>query len=146
MSFVLDCSEEEVCSNADMLHGLDAAPFQTFILAEDSTALWNKPVDYRALEVFAGSKNLSSDLAKHGIATDTIELKDGSAANNFALPGTAASVINKIRAGVYSYVHLAPPCNTFSRARFPAVRPHGRTHTCNYWSWKKINEYVCACI
>jgi hypothetical protein len=77
---------------------------------------------YHALEVFAGSKNLSLALVEHGIATDTVELKDGSAANDFTLPSTVASVISKIRGGRYDYVHLAPPCNTFSRARFPPLR------------------------
>jgi hypothetical protein len=69
-------------------------------------------VDHRALEVFAGSKNLSSDLAK-----------------NFTLPRTVASVIDKIRGGVYRYVPLAPPPHdVLSRARFPAARPHVSMH------------------
>ena len=71
-----------------------------------------------AIEIFAGSCNLSVALMVAGVATQSYDILIGGAAHDIANRET----MNMLRALEPRYVHLAPPCNTYSAARYPKIR------------------------
>jgi hypothetical protein len=76
----------------------------------------------RCLEVFAGSGNLSKALVDCGLESDTVDIEysDG---HDMSQTSTVDHLCDANDSADYKYAHLAPPCNTYSVARFPKIRP-----------------------
>lgn len=73
------------------------------------------------MEIFAGQGVLSSELGKVGFMANVVDLKDDpmddmSQATTISALHSEAIVCN------VRYAHFAPPCNTFSPARWPRIR------------------------
>ena len=76
------------------------------------------------IEVFAGSCHLSDAFSKLGYQTFPIDVKistqhDLKLGSHFVM-----DVISKLEAktGLKPYIHFAPPCSTYSQARYPRIR------------------------
>ena len=76
------------------------------------------------IEVFAGSCHLSQAFSKLGYQTFPIDVKinaqhDLGSGNNIVM-----DVVCKLEAetGLKPYIHFAPPCSTYSQARYPRIR------------------------
>jgi hypothetical protein len=80
---------------------------------------YNRPV--RVVEMFSGSGNLSRALRRQGIDAREFDLAldvnhDMSSRDN------AQAITRQLIADGVEYVAIAAPCNTHSRANFPAMR------------------------
>ena len=77
------------------------------------------------IEVFAGSEHLSNAFRAIGVMVHAIELKLDPD-HDFSKKIGADTVNNLIqdarRRGFVVYIHFAPPCNTYSVARYPKLR------------------------
>lgn len=82
----------------------------------------------QCLEVFAGSGNLTAALEKKGLHCDKVDilLCDG---HDMSKKQTVKELGAADDSITYKYVHLAPPCNTYSAARYPKIRL-GLRHVC----------------
>ena len=76
----------------------------------------------RSLEIFSGSGRLSAPLSGQGWATDQVELSWGGAEHDMSQEPVVQKLLHGIREQSWRYVHLAPPCNTYSAARYPKLR------------------------
>ena len=72
-------------------------------------------------EIFAGSGNLSAAFRRHGLMTHEFDLKL-SARHDMSKPTSVNNFLQLVQQHNAAYVHMAPPCNTFSRARYPVIR------------------------
>lgn len=72
-------------------------------------------------EVFAGCGALSEAMSARGFPTWSIDYAIGGENHDFSSTPTALALANDLRK--YHYTHFAPPCNTFSMARYPKLRP-----------------------
>jgi hypothetical protein len=89
----------------------------------------------KVMEVFAGSGNLSRSFARHGMQVRKVDLSMGEEFDMSDM-GKVEDIINS--AIDCKYVHFAPPCNSFSIARYPKIRPasHSRqSQCCIYRTW-----------
>ena len=77
------------------------------------------------LEVFSGSGNLSHAIRKQHLTTEEVDLEQCSthdmSSKDFVMSLKQKAVSQKVQ-----YCHLAPPCNTYSQARYPRVRTGSR--------------------
>ena len=71
-------------------------------------------------EVFSGCGALADAMSHRGFPTWTVDFKTGGAAHDLSNADTAMSLAKDL--GHYQYIHFAPPCNTFSMARYPKLR------------------------
>ena len=71
-------------------------------------------------EVFAGCGALSHAMGHRGFPTWTVDFKIGGEAHDFSNGDTAMKLAKDL--GEFQYIHFAPPCNTFSMARYPKLR------------------------
>lgn len=76
----------------------------------------------RGAEVFCGSARLSSALQSFGFVMDKYDLRLGGAEHDLTSDAVVAFFISKAQQRDWDYVHAAPPCNTYSIARFPRIR------------------------
>ena len=74
-----------------------------------------------SMEIFAGSGNLSAALKKQGLPTVMIDIRL-SASHDMSLRSTIDYIMTMVKEKQIGYVHMAPPCNTFSSACFPRKR------------------------
>ena len=74
-----------------------------------------------AAEFFAGSARLSSALRAVGVPCASFDLKI-STQHDFSNSRKVSSMLQKVRDDNISYAHFAPPCNSFSIARWPKLR------------------------
>lgn len=83
------------------------------------------------MEIFAGSKRLTAAMMKNGYKVDTVEIMDGGDHNDMSLQATVMDIASRIKSKKYKYIHMAPPCSTFSNARHPKLRskaePNGKS-------------------
>jgi len=84
----------------------------------------------RGLEVFAGEAVLTRNLRMVGFEVDVVELLVGGAEHDMSRMEVVASLHAKARLGTWNYGHFAPPCNTYSIARFPKLRTHQKKYAC----------------
>ena len=107
--------------------------------ASDSGKLIGGP---RCLEVFAGSGNLSKALVDCGLESDKVDIEycDG---HDMSQKSTVDDLCDASNAADYKYAHLAPPCNTYSVARFPKIRPPVQVFNAYFSIFAKLN-HVCA--
>ena len=76
----------------------------------------------RVAEIFSGSGNLSAALREVGLPTVEYDLNISSE-HDIYNPRKMEKIRDTILgAPNIQYVHLAPPCNTFSQARWPKIR------------------------
>ena len=77
------------------------------------------------VDVFAGSENLTAAFALQGFAVMPIDIRKGT---EFDMHGNAMPafikdvVMQHHKKGGIVYCHFAPPCSTYSSARFPKIR------------------------
>lgn len=71
-------------------------------------------------EVFAGCGALSEAMGTRGFPTWSIDYAIGGSKHDFSSAPTADALAKMLAS--YHYVHFAPPCNTFSMARYPKLR------------------------
>lgn len=76
----------------------------------------------KTMEVFAGSGNLSRALQEVGFATTMVDLRY-KAEDDMSKVQTIRRLCEQVQSSGIKYVHMAPPCNTYSLARFPKIRP-----------------------
>ena len=81
--------------------------------------------DLRAAEFFAGSCNLTRALRDVGVACESYDLKLSRAHDFFNTDKVQLMLSEVLNHGI-TYAHFAPPCNSFSMARFPKLRPGNR--------------------
>ena len=79
-----------------------------------------RDIPLKMAEVFAGCGALSHAMSHRGFPTWTVDFKIGGAAHDFSNADTAMKLANDL--GDFNYIHFAPPCNTFSMARYPKLR------------------------
>ena len=75
----------------------------------------------RFAEVFSGEGALSTEFQRRGFHSLAIDYTRGGILHDISNDEVVESLKNKLL--MYHYVHFAPPCNTFSNARFPKWRP-----------------------
>ena len=75
----------------------------------------------RFAEVFSGEGALSTEFQRRGFHSLAIDYTRGGILHDISNDEVVESLKNKLL--MYHYVHFAPPCNTFSNARFPKLRP-----------------------
>ena len=73
------------------------------------------------IEVFAGSGNLSAAVANRGMETMSWDLQDGPACD-MSQDCVVQDLTDRAVLSGARYVHFAPPCNTYSTARWPRIR------------------------
>lgn len=73
------------------------------------------------LEVFSGSGNLSRAIRKQHLTTEEVDLEQCST-HDMSSKAFVLSLKQKAVRQNVKYCHLAPPCNTYSQARYPRVR------------------------
>jgi hypothetical protein len=73
------------------------------------------------IEVFAGSANLSRSVARTGMRVAAWDLRHGPQFDMSQISAVRDLTDIAIASGA-RYVHFAPPCNTYSRARWPRIR------------------------
>jgi hypothetical protein len=72
------------------------------------------------MEVFSGSGTLSKALRKHNFETEEIDLLRG-----IHLYMSDPEIVNRLvdtSKSNMKYAHFAPPCNSYSIARYPKLR------------------------
>ena len=111
------------------------------------------------LHLFAGSRHLDSSFLAQGWRVDSvhIQLSPDAATSPFNLLRKANQnyYLRRILDGHYDYVHLGPPCSSFSVARTPPIRTSSFIHGLPQLSPKdkqKVKEgnslcyYCCRCL
>ena len=74
----------------------------------------------RVMEVFAGTGQLSKAMGKQGCVTEMVDLLHGAECDM----STPAVVEHHVQSSdTLKYAHFAPPCDTYSVARWPKIRP-----------------------
>lgn len=73
-------------------------------------------------EFFCGSARLSKALEATGFVMDKYDLALGGAAHDLTSDTVVQHIMSKVATRDWDYVHFAPPCNTYSVARFPRIR------------------------
>lgn len=76
---------------------------------------------FHAMEVFAGSGQLSAALRAKGGAVDVIDL-NRCESHDMSEPSTSTALLRKALLNHTAYSHFAPPCNTYSAAVWPPLR------------------------
>lgn len=74
----------------------------------------------KVLEVFSGCGHLSQEFQKQGFECDMFDIGIDSGLMDLSKKSVVDALLQKVRD--YDYVHFAPPCNTYSNARWPKVR------------------------
>ncbi len=92
------------------------------VLVPKSKRLDAKGCKIKTLEVFAGKGNLSAALADLGAFAEKVDILIDKAAHDLSKPSVAKAMLKKLDDPQLRYVHLAPPCATFSCARYPPIR------------------------
>jgi hypothetical protein len=97
-----------------------SASSSSIVAASDGTTV---------LEVFSGNGNLSHALREEGLNTIMIDIDTGNSDNDMSNNDNVPALVDRAAASSAAYVHMAPPCNSFSSARYPRIRsrdyPHG---------------------
>ena len=75
-----------------------------------------------AAEVFAGSGRLSAAIRSKGIGCKEYDLKKNPK-HDFSNQKKMQNILLELEN--FKYVHFAPPCNSFSQARWPKIRCPG---------------------
>ena len=70
-------------------------------------------------EVFSGSGNLSHAMEGHGLKALRYDLLTG---HDMHSADFVNQLLQKVDSLQCKYMHLAPPCNTYSQARYPKIR------------------------
>ena len=70
----------------------------------------------KCLELFSGCIVLSKGLCRYGFAAEAWDV-EYNYFSDLSKPEVLASILDRIRAHEFSYVHLGTPCSTWSRAR-----------------------------
>ena len=70
----------------------------------------------KCLELFSGCAVLSRTFCQHGFAAEAWDIEYNSFCD-LSNPEVLTSILDRIRAREFSYVHLGTPCTTWSRAR-----------------------------
>jgi hypothetical protein len=73
------------------------------------------------LEVFSGSGHLSQAMTKQGFSAVQVDIEMGPQ-NDMSDSRVGNMVLNRALKNNTVYGHLAPPCNTYTRARWPKLR------------------------
>ena len=73
------------------------------------------------MEVFSGSGNLSNALGHQGFNASAIDIANDPE-DDLANPSSVPALVEEVVHTNTRYAHLAPPCNTFSIARYPKIR------------------------
>ena len=84
----------------------------------------DRPPHIRVAEVFSGSGRLSEALRRHGINTAEFDLKM-SVAHDMSNYKKVTQLLLEWQNTQVQYLHFAPPCNSFSQARWPKIRCSG---------------------
>ena len=74
-----------------------------------------------ALELFSGSGRLAGALRRRGWEVTELDLSL-SADHDLLRPALQRKILASVKRGETQYVHLGPPCSSFSVARTPPVR------------------------
>lgn len=74
----------------------------------------------RMAEVFAGCGALSKEMSRRGFVTKAVDFLLGGPEHDMSNDGVCQTLGDEFLK--YTYVHFAPPCNTFSAARYPKLR------------------------
>ena len=74
-----------------------------------------------AMEIFAGSCRLSKSLARQGFQAQSKDIQIDTA-HDMSQDAAVVGAMHDATENNTKYVHLSPPCNSFSRARWPRVR------------------------
>ena len=77
------------------------------------------------LEIFAGDEGISRSLRGRGLAAKAFDLRQG-IAGDLSRRAVVRRIVRLLRSGCCRGVWFAPPCTTFSSARYPPLRSHGR--------------------
>jgi hypothetical protein len=113
----IDSLSDSDCGDVD--HGSLSATTLQLSAPTQAMRVDDKP---RSLEIFSGSGRLSAALSGQGWATDQVELSWGGAEHDMSQEPVVQKLLHGIREQRWRYVHLAPPCNTYSAARYPKLR------------------------
>ena len=100
-------------------HGIEDNELHLTDDNSDATTL-DLPGTRRGVEVFSGSGNLSSALLRRGLVMDQVDLAI-SPSHDLTQDSVVESLCAKALSGRWCYAHFAPPCNTYSVARFPRI-------------------------
>jgi hypothetical protein len=92
----------------------------------------------KTYEFFSGSGNLSRALRRCGFETREIDLKH-SVEHDLASSECSAKLTEEVVSDEADYASFAPPCNTYSNARFPKIRPTSWNYCC-IWGKPGIAE------
>ena len=76
----------------------------------------------RGVEVFCGSGRLATALARRGVLMDKYDLALGGAQHDLTSNEVVDDLTSKATSSEWDYGHFAPPCNTYSVARYPRIR------------------------
>lgn len=94
---------------------------ETLVLGPAVVARPRTRQSLKALEVFSGQGSLSQALVQQGVPVEQVELLHGPE-NDMSNPNVLHRLVVRARRCEWNYVHLAPPCNTYSVARYPRLR------------------------
>jgi hypothetical protein len=103
-------------ANIDMLSDSDVDSEATLPLPGAVTC------QRRGAEVFCGSAHLASALEAIGFKMDKYDLARGGVEHDLTSDTVVAYFMSRAAHHDWDYVHFAPPCNTYSAARFPKIR------------------------
>lgn len=84
-----------------------------------SRATGRRAGQFKTLELFAGEHHLSTELANRGFTAYTMDILTG---HDLSSQKYVKYLQDDADKNTFDYVHFAPPCNTFSCARFPRLR------------------------
>jgi hypothetical protein len=76
------------------------------------------------MEIFSGSANLSKALEKEGFHAGKVDILEKSA-DDLSDAGLVPLLVDEAVCTNTKYAHLAPPCSSFSSARWPKLRTRG---------------------
>ena len=82
--------------------------------------VWGQNPPIRMAEIFSGKGVLTEEFERRGFQAQPIDWCVGGILHDFSNNEMVQNM--KTRFEAYQYVHFAPPCNTFSNARFPKLR------------------------
>jgi hypothetical protein len=84
---------------------------------------------HKTYEFFSGSGNLSRALRRRGFGTREIDLKH-SVEHDLSSSECSFKLMEEVVSDEADYASFAPPCNTYSNARFPKIRPTSWNYCC----------------
>jgi hypothetical protein len=111
-------------ANIDTLSDSDVDSEATLPLPGDGQLTCRR----RGAEVFCGSAHLSNALQAVGFVMDKYDLARGGAEHDLTLDTVVNHLMSRVEQHDWDYVHFAPPCNTYSVARFPRIRSGSWLH------------------